>query len=125
MATIYITGIILHALDDPTDRGTWNAGVKLTPRGGTRGTTRVLLNGRVRRIGMSGRTDGISISIPRISRTDREWLRDHEGVIMVYRDGRGRLFFGAYETSAGPDAPGVGYGSAEIEFAAITHSIEV
>jgi hypothetical protein len=126
MASITIAGVFLNEADDLDDYLSFDSYISVDASETEEGELRDYAGGRRRYIGTDNNFASVSLQLPLVSKASREKLETWPGVTLLYRDGRGRMFYGVFSTMRASELRGPGdYSSVSLTLSEISRDIEV
>jgi hypothetical protein len=127
MGMVTLTEVWFHDAADLTDNIDLGANA-FTELPTAKAPVRRFANGTTRLIIVPGVPKSYAVTFPWPARTDADWLRDHTGELLQFRDTFGRKMFGRFEVlevNEVPDPDETVVESISLTFDEVTHTEEV
>lgn len=129
MASIDITAVVLAPVSDLSDQLVFshdqNMGVEVREANQIPSEHCLTAGGRTRHIIEEGDVETVTVEVGYATRTEREALKDLRGQLLLYRDYRGRCWFGMVSSVPVRERPGPQTCDLEFTFERDTYDIEV
>jgi hypothetical protein len=129
MPSVDINAVILAPVSDLSDQLVFshdlNMGVEVREENAIPSEHCLTAGGRSRHIIGEGSEETVHVSISYATRTEREALLELRDQFLLYRDYRGRCWFGMMTGFTAPERPGPQTCDLEFSFERDTYSIEV
>lgn len=123
MPSVALTELWVHDSDNLADYVTSDGFLSESYRRTARGEVRVYAGGRERLTTRAGAPQALNVSLPAVDRTTIAWLEDHKGALVMVRDPRGRLVWGAYFDLDVDEKPGGVLPDVSFSLRSVTHSV--
>ena len=108
MASVTLSGVFLNEADDLDDYLSFDSAISVDASDSEEGELRDYAGGRRRYIGTDNNFASVNLQFSYVSKASREKLETWPGVTLLYRDGRGRMFYGVFTTLRASEVRGPG-----------------
>lgn len=126
MASISLSGVWLAQESDLATTIELDRAITVDASAYKQGEFRRYAGGRTRLVTRTGDSQSVNVTAQYVTKANRATLDSWAGSLMLYRDGRGRLFFGSFLGLATSEVPGYqDLCNVSFTFDEVTHSIEV
>lgn len=122
MASVTLTELWVHAGDDLADYVTSDGFLAESSRRTSRSEVLIYAGGRERLHRRPGAPRVLNVSMPAVSRAVIDWLEEHADTLVMLRDPRGRLVWGAYGDVSVDEEPGPVLPPVSFTLRSVTHN---